>query len=57
MKAENKKIVVTGGGNGMGREIVLNLLAKGSKVVAVDVNEKALMETTELAGEKKGNGI
>jgi short-subunit dehydrogenase len=55
MKAENKKIVVTGGGNGMGREIVLNLLAKGSKVVAVDVNEKALMETTELAGEKKGN--
>jgi len=49
MKLRNKVIVVTGGGNGMGREIVLILLEKGCKVVALDINEKALEETTEIA--------
>jgi short-subunit dehydrogenase len=52
MKAQNKVIVVTGGGSGMGRELVSNLLAKGSKVVAIDINEKALRETASLAGDK-----
>jgi len=52
MKALNKVIVVTGGGSGMGRELVLNLLGKGAKVVAIDVNEKALQDTAALAGER-----
>lgn len=55
MKASNKTIVITGGGNGMGREIVLNLLAKGARVIAVDVNETALQQTAKLAGDKAGN--
>jgi Short-chain dehydrogenases of various substrate specificities len=50
MKVKDKVILVTGGGNGMGRELVLNLLTKGAKVIAVDINETALKETTELAG-------
>jgi short-subunit dehydrogenase len=53
MKVYNKVIVVTGGGNGMGRELTLNLLAKGAKVVAVDINESALQETIKLAEDKK----
>jgi short-subunit dehydrogenase len=53
MKVQNKVIVLTGGGNGMGREIVLNLLSKGASVAAVDINEAALKETSELAGDKK----
>jgi short-subunit dehydrogenase len=53
MEIRNKVIVVTGGGNGMGREMVLNLLAKGASVAAVDINESALQETVELAGNKK----
>jgi short-subunit dehydrogenase len=52
MKAQNKVIVVTGGGSGMGRELVLNLLRKGAKVAAIDINDKALQETALLAGEK-----
>lgn len=50
MKAENKVIVVTGGGNGVGRELVLQLLAKGATVAAVDINKQALNETMVIAG-------
>ena len=49
MKFSNKVLVVTGGGNGIGREIVLQLLNQGAFVVAVDLNEKALKELKELA--------
>jgi NAD(P)-dependent dehydrogenase (short-subunit alcohol dehydrogenase family) len=50
MKVHKKTIVVTGGGNGMGREMVLNLLRKGAKVAAVDMREDFLIETQNLAG-------
>lgn len=53
MKIQNKVIVVTGGGNGMGREMVLSLLARGASVAAVDISRPALEETVKLAGEKK----
>lgn len=53
MKVENKVIVVTGGGSGMGRELVLHLLAKDAKVITIDINEDALQETVSLAGAKK----
>lgn len=50
MKVADKTILVTGGGNGLGRELVLNLLRKGSKVVAVDIDKTALIGTKQLAG-------
>lgn len=53
MKVNNKIIIVTGGGNGMGREIVLNLLSKGAKVIALDINKSALEDTAAIAGNKK----
>jgi len=55
MKTEGKVIVVTGAGNGMGRAIALHLLNKGAKVVAMDINEKGMQETVEMAGSKKEN--
>lgn len=53
MKVQNKIIVVTGGGNGMGRELVQNLLSKGAGVAAVDINESTLQETVAFAGDRK----
>lgn len=50
MDVKNKVFVVTGGGNGMGREVVLGLLERGARVAAVDMNEAGLAETTGLAG-------
>ncbi len=54
MKAQGKTIVVTGGGNGMGRELTLLLLKKGARVAAVDINESTLKETAALAGDHQG---
>lgn len=50
MEILGKVFVVTGGGNGIGREVVLNLLSKGGKVAAVDLSEERLAETARLAG-------
>ncbi|MDO5154881.1 MAG: glucose 1-dehydrogenase [Eubacteriales bacterium] len=42
MKFVDKSIVVTGAGNGMGKEITLRYLKEGANVVAVDLKEDAL---------------
>lgn len=55
MKVENKNIVVTGGGSGMGRELVLALLAQNAKVIALDINKTRLEETAKLAATKAIN--
>lgn len=51
MEVNNKVVVVTGGGNGVGRELVLTLLSKGAKVAAIDIDERGLRETFALSGE------
>ncbi|XEC97479.1 SDR family NAD(P)-dependent oxidoreductase [Paenibacillus tarimensis] len=53
MRVANKVVVVTGGGNGIGRELVLNLLSKGASVAALDINKQALDETVFLSGDNK----
>ncbi|MFD2841759.1 SDR family NAD(P)-dependent oxidoreductase [Populibacterium corticicola] len=49
MEIRNKVFVVTGAGNGIGREVALQLLAAGGRVAGVDLNETGLKETAELA--------
>jgi NAD(P)-dependent dehydrogenase (short-subunit alcohol dehydrogenase family) len=55
MQVRNKTIIVTGGGSGLGRALVLDLLERGAKVLAVDINDSALAETKRLAGSKAGS--
>ena len=50
MKVQGKVIVVTGAGNGMAREVTLQLLKAGAKVAAIDIKEDLLKETEQLAG-------
>ena len=54
MKFEDKVVTVTGGGNGIGLQVVLELLRRGASVAAVDVRPESLDETATLAdaGEK-----
>lgn len=49
MQIQDKVFVVTGGGNGMGREVVLQLLQRGARVAAVDLSEAGLAETATMA--------
>lgn len=42
MKVKDKRIIVTGAGNGMGKEITKLLLSKGAFVEAIDINEENL---------------
>ncbi|WP_151526678.1 SDR family NAD(P)-dependent oxidoreductase [Serinicoccus kebangsaanensis] len=50
MQISHQTFVVTGAGNGIGREIALELLRREARVAAVDVREESLQETARLAG-------
>lgn len=50
MVITDKVFVVTGGGDGIGREVVLGLLARGAKVAAVARRAEYLGDTARLAG-------
>jgi short-subunit dehydrogenase len=47
MKVKNKKIIVTGAGSGIGRELTKNLISKGAYVAALDINEANLVSLKE----------
>ena len=49
MQIKDSVFVVTGGGNGIAREVVLELLRRGARVAAVDLSETGLAETAALA--------
>lgn len=50
MELTNRVFAVTGGGNGIGRQISLELTRRGARVAAIDLNDEGLKETQTLAG-------
>lgn len=53
MKVKGKLALVTGAGSGMGRELTLELVRRGARVIAVEMNAETLAETQKLAGGDK----
>ena len=54
MDISGKVFVVTGAGNGIGREVALELIRRGGHVAGIDVNKDGLVETSQLASTKAG---
>ncbi|QKW31755.1 SDR family oxidoreductase [Nocardiopsis flavescens] len=48
---EGRRVLVTGGGSGIGQATVLRMLAEGGNVVAADVSEAGLKDTIDRAGD------
>ena len=55
-RLKDRVAVVTGGGNGIGRETVLRFLREGAKVVAADVNPESGARTLALAASEGTGG-
>ncbi len=54
MDLKDKVVVVTGGGQGLGRAIAVGLAARGAKLALVDLNQEKLDETAALCNEAGG---
>ena len=48
MKLTDKVIVITGGGQGLGRAMAISLAEQGAKLALIDLNQEALEETISL---------
>ena len=48
---ENRRIIITGAGSGIGQGTVLRLLAEGGRVHALDIDGAGLAATVDLAGQ------
>ncbi|GHG06801.1 SDR family oxidoreductase [Thalassotalea marina] len=48
MQIQDKVIVITGGGQGLGRAMAVNLASQGAKLALIDLNEELLKETVGL---------
>lgn len=54
MKIQNKTIVVTGAGGGIGGALVKELLNRGANVAAVDLRDESLQALKQSLGDHKG---
>jgi len=53
MEIKDKKIIITGAGAGLGRQLTIRLLNQGAEVIGLDINDKGLEETKKLANSNK----
>lgn len=56
MEIDGKVAVVSGGGSGIGRATVLELVRRGARVIVADIDEAGARETVDLAG-ATGGGV
>jgi 3-oxoacyl-[acyl-carrier protein] reductase len=53
MNLQNKTIVITGGGQGLGRTIAISFAKSGANIALIDLNETLLKESQTLV-ERRG---
>ncbi|MDR9467644.1 SDR family oxidoreductase [Marinospirillum sp.] len=51
MQVKDSVVVVTGGGQGLGRAMAIELASQGAKLALLDLNEEKLQETVDLVKE------
>lgn len=56
VRVAGKVFVVSGAGNGMGRQVALGLARRGAHIAAVDLDEAGLARTSELLRAQRGTG-
>ncbi len=49
MNLIDRTILITGAGNGMGQQLVIEAINRGAKVVAIDLDRKSLAQSKKLA--------
>jgi FlaA1/EpsC-like NDP-sugar epimerase len=47
---DGRRVLITGGGSGIGQATTLRILAEGGRVVAADISESGLSDTVAKAG-------
>ena len=50
----DRRVVITGGGSGIGQACVLRILDEGGRVVAADISERGLADTVAKSGDTGG---
>jgi len=45
----DRRVLITGGGSGIGQATVMRILAEGGRVVAADISESGLTDTVARA--------
>ena len=53
-RLEGRVAIVTGGGQGIGRAIALQLAQDGARLVMADINQKGCLETAEMIADQYG---
>lgn len=51
---DGRRVLITGGGSGIGQACVLRILAEGGRVAAADISPEGLADTSQKAGDLAG---
>lgn len=57
MKLQNRSVVITGAGSGIGRACALKFAEEGANVIVADINEEAAVETVKQIMDAGGNAF
>ena len=55
MELKGKTIVITGGGQGLGRAMAIELASAGANLALIDLNEEPLAEAVQLCKDAGGD--